>query len=338
MEKRFKNGLVLGKFMPPHLGHLHLIDTAIENCEMVTVMVCSLKNEPILGLGRYMWLVEIYIDNDSVDIIHCQDENPQKPEECESTDIFYNNYWVPSVNSRIGNLDVVFTSEEYGDEFAKYLGIEHFLVDIDRKKFPISGTEVRNNPYKNWDFIPNEIKNYYTKRVVIMGPESTGKSMLTKELADHYKVAYVEEYGREYTTDVKAPKELEVDDFYTIAKGHDDIIFDKLVETTDKLLIVDTEAITTKLFGELYIDGFKDDRLEDIIKYQKFDLYLLLDIDVPWVDDGTRDFPHLREKHMGMLKKELEGKGIEYQLITGDYKERLIKSIQIIDDLIGVNG
>ena len=94
MEKRFKNGLVLGKMFPPHLGHCHLINEAIKQCETVHVMICSLSREKIPGEVRFGWLKQIYKDIKNVNIIHCDDENPQYPHECPSVDEFYNNFLI----------------------------------------------------------------------------------------------------------------------------------------------------------------------------------------------------------------------------------------------------
>jgi HTH-type transcriptional repressor of NAD biosynthesis genes len=333
MEKRFNCGLVLGKFMPVHNGHLHLIDTAIEQCEMVYVMVCSLESEPINGKLRWSWLQMIYQGYKNVKIINCEDENPQKPEECSSTDEFYHQYWLPSVYNRIDYLDAVFTSEEYGDEFAEYLEVEHVLVDLERKKYPVSGTLVRNDAFAMWDFIPDVVKSFFTKRIVVVGPESTGKSTLVKNLATHYTSAYVAEYGRTYIETVKPSMQLEIDDYYEIAGQHNDILLETHMNIESKYLFVDTDAITTKLFGEMYIDGFKDPRIDRIIDHQWFDLYLLMDIDVPWVDDGTRDFPNDRARHFNKIKAELDRLGKNYVIINGDYEERFEKVKKEIEKL-----
>lgn len=322
MEKKFNQGLVLGKFMPPHNGHLYLINTAAEQCEKVFVIIGSLKNEPINGILRYNWLRLIYQNQKNIEIIHCTDENPQKPEECESLDVFYNQYWVPSVHSRVKNLDVIFTSEAYGDEFASYLGIKHVLVDINRDLHPVSGTLVRDNSIKHWNYIPDEVKPYYTKRIVIVGPESTGKTTLTNRLATHYNTQWVPEYGREYTETIKKGTQLEVDDFYAIAVRHNEDILDKHLECKMPYLFIDTDAVVTKLFGQLYIEDYQDARVEDIIKYQYNDLYVLLDIDVPWVDDGSRDFPNDRQRHYDMIKKEIIGLGRNVISVKGNYDER----------------
>jgi HTH-type transcriptional repressor of NAD biosynthesis genes len=335
MEKRFANGLVLGKFMPLHNGHLHLINTAIEQCDVLYIMICSLDTEPINGSLRWSWLKMIYNNNKNVVIIHCEDENPQKPEEADSVDSFYNDYWVPSVYNRIQQLDVVFTSEDYGDEFAKYLNVQHVLVDLDRVTHPVSGTAIRNNPFANWEYIPNDVKSFFTKRIAVMGPESTGKSTLVKKLVNHYGVDHIEEYGRTYTETIKPALELDAEDFYKIADTHNDMLLDKHEETLGKLLFADTEAITTKMFGEMYLKDYKDERLDEIIKHQWFDLYLVMDIDVPWVNDGTRDFSRDedRKRHFNKIKAELDKLGKNYVVISGHYDERFEKSKKEIEKL-----
>jgi HTH-type transcriptional regulator, transcriptional repressor of NAD biosynthesis genes len=337
MEKRFKNGLVLGKYMPLTFGHMHLIDTAIEQCETVHVLICSLANEPIPGELRYAWLKEVYENTNGVNIIWCQDENPQIPSECASTDEFYNVYWCPSVYSRIKELDAVFTSEEYGDEFAEYLKVEHVLVDLNRTIFRVSGTKVRTNPFAMWDLIPRCVKNYYVKKVVIMGTESSGKSTLTKKLAQTFNTNYVEEYGRTYCETVKPADEFTVEDFEDIAIIHNENI-EKAIKESNQILFVDTEAITTKLFGVLYLPEFKSQFIDEVINKQKFDLYLLLEPDIPWVDDGTRDFPDKRKEHFDMIVAELESRGIEYFRISGEYSKRFDKALaKVFDNIVAPN-
>lgn len=329
--KKYKNGLVLGKFMPPHNGHLFLIDTAISQCETVHVMVCSEPNQPISGQLRWQWLSEIYHFYPNVNIIWCDDENPQYPNECKSVDIFYQRYWVPSVYNRIKELDAVFTSEDYGDEFADYLNVEHVCVDQPRILHKVSGTLIRNDPHAYWEYIPKVVRPYFTKKVVIMGPESTGKSTLGKRLAAHYNTSYVEEYGRTYTE--KTPYQpITQMDFTNIAKGHKSLV-DKAIAKGEKIIFVDTEAITTKVFGEMYVKGFDSTEIDKYIKEQQYDLYLLLDIDVPWIDDGTRIFPEHRASHLTRLKAVLEENDIKYTMINGTYENRYHKAINEINNL-----
>lgn len=329
---KYKNGLVLGKFYPYTLGHRHLILSALNECLHVYVMVCSLEREEIPGYLRYLWVKnDLQHIKGRLHVLWCRDENPQKPEECESVDQFYNDYWCPSVYSRIKELDVIFTSEEYGDEFAQYLGTDHVLVDIERKNIPVSGTLVRNNPFDMWKYISHPIRSYYKKKVVIMGPESTGKSTMTKKLAEYFDSNYVEEYGRTYCETIKPACEFNEEDYYIIARTHGASVLRGFRSSPCKFLFVDTEAITTKLFGELYLNEFNDCWIEQIIKKQHFDLYLLLDIDVPWIDDGTRDFPKDRKNHFNMIETELKMRGLPYVIINGsNYDDRFNKAVNEI--------
>ena len=316
--------------MPPHNGHLFLINSAIKQCEKVVILICSLQNEPINGFLRWTWLKTIFEGQKNVEIIHVEDENPQKPEECDSIETFYHQYWVPTVYKRIPKLDVVFTSEVYGEEFAMFLGIKHVLVDIDRVVHPISGTLVRKDAYTNWVHIPPIVQQYYSKRIVILGPESTGKTTLAKNLAQYYSSTYVEEYGRTYCETIKEAKLFDKDDFYNIAIKHSDDV----LNAHDKLIFVDTEALTTKIFGEMYLNDYHDERIDEIIKHQHYDLYLVMDIDVPWINDGTRDFPNDRDKHLNRITKGLDELNQKYILISGNYEERFNKARSICDTYI----
>ena len=332
MAKKFKNGLVLGKFMPPHYGHFYLIDVAASQCETLYVMVCSDESQPIEGEFRFKWVRDYYQKTDGIKVIWCKDKNPQYPSECESVDVFYKKYWVPSVYNHIKELDVVFTSEAYGDEFAEYLGIKHVCVDQARKYVPISGTEIRNNPIDNWKYIPKLVRPYFTKRVVLMGPESVGKSTLVKRLAMHYDVEYTEEYGRLHSL-LKGDKPWTTYDFDVIAIQHLMYVEDGCLAGR-KVHFVDTEAITTKVFGEMFLGNEFDSTVcDDIIKHQKYDLYLLLDVDVPWINDGTRTFSEGRREHFERLKEELTKKGVNFVVISGTYEERFQKAVEEVDKL-----
>ena len=326
--KKYKHGMVLGKFYPPTNGHKHLIDTALEQCETVTLFMCSLERETIPGRLRYEWLHEMYVDNQSIDIVWIFDELPQSPEEHGDKDDFYK-LWCDVVNRDVdndynGKLDVLFTSEKYGEEFSQYLGIQHVMVDLYRRTHQVSGTAVRTNPIENWEHIPDVVKPYFKKKIVIMGPESTGKSTLTKQLAEHFNGDLVGEFGRDYT-DVNPAKEMVVDDFENIAQAHDLEIEVAMERGERPLIFIDTDALTTKLFGEMYLgDNFKSEVIDNIIAKQQFDLVLLCDIDTPWVDDGTRDFPNQvdRERHLHKIATGLTSRGIPYKIIRGNYEER----------------
>ncbi len=336
MDKKYRNGLVLGKFMPLTLGHLYLINTAAKNCEYVYVMLCSVKSEPISGELRYKWLLEeVQKLGSHIEVIHCEDKNPSYPVNANSVDEFYNKYWVPSVYTRIPSLDAVFTSEGYGDEFAAYLGVEHFLCDIDRTKYPISGTAARKDMLVNWGMLATSVKRHYMKRVAVVGPESTYKSTLVKDLAKYFGVPYVEEFGRTYH-EFKDSKTFDQKDFNFIADQQLEFVNLTVGMTTGKVVFVDTEAITTKVFGEMYLEDFDSSYVDTVIDKQHYDLYLLMDIDVPWIDDGTRNFPDpaQRQWHFNRLMEELNVRNLPFAVINGtDYTKRFENALTEVNYL-----
>lgn len=321
--KEFKVGMVLGKFYPPHNGHLFLIDTAAAQCDTLYVLCCSLMNESISGHLRWAWLSKIYRNDKNIKIIHITDENPQHPEEGKKVQFY--NIWYDTVYSNIPEqLDAVFTSEDYGDEFAQSLKCKHILVDKERVNVPISGTKVREDAHKNWDLLPDVVKGYFTKKIVVVGPESTGKSTLVNNLHKFFGGGIVPEYGRTYTDEIPDLNQLNKSDFERIGFGHCLEIGDnQIYPPPHRFKFIDTEAITTKVFGKLYLgDDFESKSLDMMIEQQKFDLWFLMDIDVPYVNDGNRLPETYRQRHFNLLKDELDKRKIKYILLSGSFNDR----------------
>ena len=324
--KLYKSGYVLGKFMPFHYGHKYLIDTAIEYSDKVTVVVGSLPTEPIPGSIRFKWVTEQYRTNPNVTVVHCDEVLPQYPEEHED----FWNIWVNVVKRYCpDDIDVIFTSETYGDPYAEHLGIKHHLVDLERHTFNISGTEVRANPLLNWFMIPDHVKPYFVKRVAIMGSESCGKSTLTKNLANYYNTNYVEEYGR--TVYENNGNYVSVMDFAHISVGRQ-IIEDAMIKQANKLLFCDTEDLTTCLFLDMYYpDGNNLDAAKTTVKKflwasldqnKQYDLYILLKPDCEAVQDGTRNYLDDRWTHYNSIKSHLIDRGCVFIEVGGTWEER----------------
>ena len=154
--KKFKKGVVVGKFYPPHKGHHYLINTGIDNCEELTVIVCARGNQSIPGELRVSWIREIH---PKAKVILADDNIPEdlNPED-------YSKAWADYTVKLLGFIpDVAFTSEEYGERWTKYMGCKHFLVDIERLKIPCSGTMIRSNPLKYLDFLEPCVRAYFLK-------------------------------------------------------------------------------------------------------------------------------------------------------------------------------
>lgn len=330
MEERIKSkqGFLLGKFLPPHEGHMHLIRTAMSMTEQLWILVCTIKAEPIPGALRYRWIKEEF---PGAHVVHIAEEVPQSPEESED-------FWPIWLNifQRYGppNPDTVFTSELYGEEIARRMGIIHVLVDLERKTVPVSGTLIRNNPFQYWEYIPPNVRPYFLKKIVLIGPESTGKTVLSEKLAEYFQTTYVSEYAREFWPSL-AGRKLQYEDISTIAKGQLQAE-ELLMRNATKILICDTDLIATEIWSEIYFDHCPD-WIKELNRQLKYDLYLLMNIDIPWVDDGTREFPDLRESHFKRIKEELDRRGLKYVIISGTYEERFERAVEELNRLMKVH-
>ena len=169
-------------------------------------------------------------------------------------------------------------------------------------------------------------------KIVLFGPESTGKTTLARELATHYKTKWVPEYAREYLQkkwdETKVICELE--DLLPIAAGQINLE-NRLSEEADKILICDTDLLETKVYSEIYFDDYCDPELEAAALSNQYDLYLLTSIDVPWEEDDLRDRPYEREASFDKFKEALEKYDRNFVILKGDRTSRLYQAISEID-------
>ena len=319
--RHYKRGFLLGNFMPPHAGHIHLVRTALGRCDELTILMCSRAHEPIPGELRTRWMRELF---PTARVVHVTDEIPSYPH--ESPDFW--TIWTQLFRDRCPGTEVVFSSETYGDEIARRLGIDHVLVDLDRTLHPVSGTAVRADPLSEWDRIPEPVRPYFAERIAILGPESVGKTTMARMLAEHFGTVCVEEYGREYTEHL-GPDDITAADFERIAIGQIERE-EAAARECNGLLICDTDALTTEAFAEVTL-GAAPATVSALADTHRHALYLLLDVDAPWVDDGTRWYPERRVEHMAVIKKALERRGRSYVLVRGDYAERFRTAVAAVE-------
>lgn len=331
--KRFKVGMVLGKFYPFHNGHAYLIDSALSQCDFVYVYMCSLPTDYYHGMDRCAWIFEHYRNEcfeHRLHIFHVNEVLPQYPE--EHPDFW--NIWVNVVKSRAEKpIDAIFTSEDYGTPFAIHLNVEHVKVDQQRLLVPTSGTACRGHIYEQWDFLPPEVQDHFRKKICIIGPESTGKSTLAHRLAEHYDASIIDEYGREYT-DQHGTTNLTAADFVNIGYGQ---YLRELsaYPSARRVLFCDTDQLITRAFYRLYAKygtvTFADDvdaYLAYLQESRRYDLYLLLTPDVPYVQDGTRDFPHIRDEAFDLIHKMVKQTNVPFIRIRGsDYEDRFEQAV-----------
>jgi NadR type nicotinamide-nucleotide adenylyltransferase len=180
------------------------------------------------------------------------------------------------------------------------------------------------------------------KKIVIIGPESTGKSSLCKQLAAHYNTIWVEEYAREYL--LKNGTDYSFENLLDIAKGqirNEESGIRKLesankseVANLKSQIFIDTDMHVMQVWCEFVFDRCHHWILNRIPE-KKYDLYLLCNIDLPWVKDELREYPDLvsRQKLYCHYKDILINQNVPWVDISGDYEKRLEKAVAAVDKL-----
>jgi HTH-type transcriptional regulator, transcriptional repressor of NAD biosynthesis genes len=315
-------GFVLGKFMPPHDGHLMLCDFARAYCDELTILVCTRGVEPINGELRHQWMRELC---SWARVVHYDQHVPQEPS--EHPDFW--NIWRGIVKAAHPELiDFVFASEEYGARLAKEVGARFVPFDPDRLAAPISATQIRADPFSVWHFLPRPVRAYYAKTVCLCGPESTGKSTLARQLAAYFKTITAPEYGRTYCEVFGT--ECDAEDLRAIARGHEALSAAARLRA-NRLLIQDTDAVMTAVWADMLL-GHRPDDLNRIARTA--DLYLLTDIDLDWRDDGTRyaalSSIEARSRFYSLCRDELIKRNLPFVAIGGTGETRLAAAISAV--------
>jgi NadR type nicotinamide-nucleotide adenylyltransferase len=320
-------GLIIGKFLPPHAGHQCLIDTARMQVSALSVIVFSKAAEPIPGSLRAAWLRELY---PTLSILHIDREGP-----VDFDDEGAWQFWVATIRAAHPRpVDVVFSSEAYGDELARRLGARHVLVDPSRTCVPVSGSQIRADPLAHWEALPAPVRAFYLRRVALVGAESTGKTTLARALAAHFDTVWVPEFAREYLEARGGVCTLE--DMPRIAQGQA-ALEDCLGRQANRVLIQDTNLLTTQLWHEHYF-GEAPAALRQMAAERRADLYLLCDCDVPWMADGLRDSPRQRRWFQDRFRSELEAARLPYVVLAGPFEERLGPAVEAVTHLLQAPG
>ena len=164
-------------------------------------------------------------------------------------------------------------------------------------------------------------------KIAIVGPESTGKSTMSKYLADYYQTIWVPEFARGYCENLTGDCTLqdEINMFYG------QLALEKeLLPKANQLLICDTTFITIKIWSDALFGSTPQEVLDELPK-QHYDFYLLLDIDMPWQDDPLRNFPTQREHFMQVWHQELKVLDANYKVVSGIGETRFQNAVKAID-------
>jgi HTH-type transcriptional repressor of NAD biosynthesis genes len=330
----FNVGMYGGSFNPLHLGHVNDIISAANICNKLYV-VLSVTESPneIDYKERLAHLYSITNDMENVEVITMFDKIDDKNKHDWQEGA---NYIKDIIGTKI---DVVFAGSDYkGKNIWESLYAESKIIYFDREEVEISSTQIRSNPYKYFQYLPRRVQEYYTKKVCIVGTESCGKSTLVRNLAKYFNTSYVPEAGRFVCEEVGLDN-MQKKDYFEILFKHKELER-KALHSANKVLLIDTDSLITLYYYQLQF-GNNDKNFENIAtaisNLNNYDLYLFLEPDVKWVQDGTRTYgdEEVRKQNNEILKSLLDKNNINYVCIKGDYGQRYEQSKQKIKQLIG---
>jgi NadR type nicotinamide-nucleotide adenylyltransferase len=169
-------------------------------------------------------------------------------------------------------------------------------------------------------------------KIVVFGPESTGKTTLAKQLATHYEATFVPEYARMYVAEkLEKGEVLTENDVIPIAKGQLRL---ECRASQNNMLICDTDILETLTYARIYYPTFKSEILQKYVAKNNADFYFLTYIDTPWELDGIRDLPHKREEAFLEFQQTLKTYNQPYLLLKGNPETRFKKATAMIDKLL----
>lgn len=319
---------VFGKFLPFHKGHEAMIHFALSKCDYLTVLVCCSDKEKITNTVRQNWIKNTFKEQNNIEV-RVFNYLESKLTNSSTSSLEVSKQWSEIFRDLLPDYSLVITSEEYGNYLAEFMGIKHISFDHSRRKFPVSATKIRSNIFTNWKYLPDSVKHYFAIKIVILGTESTGKTTLAEKLTKHYNCSIVSEVGRKL---IKNSNSFQFEDLQVVAETHAKRI-DNATLGKKPLIIIDTDIHITKSYSQ-FAYGKNLSVGDEIYNSNKSNLYLYLNNDVEYIQDGTR----LSEENRNLLdishRTILKNYHIEFVEIKGDWQKRFEKAINEIDRIL----
>ncbi|BDU21741.1 AAA family ATPase [Dyella sp. GSA-30] len=336
--KTFGHGLIVGKFCPLHRGHQYLLERAQHECERLIILSYTKPELPgCEPARRERWLADLYPEATRLvlDDMRLAAECRQRslpvtvvPDNSASDDT--HRQFVAWLLKHLleTTVDVVFTSEAYGEGFAAVLSreqqadggpaVRHVMVDAERHAVPVSGTALRADIHGLRRHLAPGVYKDFIRRVAFLGGESTGKSVLAQQLASRLQTVHAAEYGRELWEAKQGV--LIKNDMIHIAQTQM-AREDSLAPTAVQYLFCDTTPLTTALYSQALFGEVSEEL--NVLARRTYDRVFLCAPDVPFVQDGTRRDEAFRRWQHEWYVRELHAGGVAYRLLTGSWETRM---------------
>ncbi|MCE3608448.1 AAA family ATPase [Massilia sp. P8910] len=338
---QWRRGLVVGKFCPLHRGHMLVIDSALAACD--EVIVISYTKPEFDGCGRVLreaWLRALYpqvralvLDDTSLAALQGGATAVRVPHN-DAPDAEQRDFCGWLCLDVLGvTVDAVFTSEDYGDGFARALSayfaarrgpgaaVKHVCVDRARAQVAVSGTAIRADPHAMRALMHPLVYASFVRKVCLLGGESSGKTTLAAALALELNSVWAPEFGRELW--IEKDGALVFADMLAI--GRTQLAREQaLLPHATRWLVCDTSPLTTLFYSDAMF-GHADPALRDLAA-QPYDSTLLCAPDFAFVQDGTRRDEGFRQRQHAWYVAELTRRGLPFTLVQGTPAQRLAQA------------
>ncbi len=314
------HGLTLGKFAPFHRGHQFLIETALAEVDRLTVIIYDEPTiTPVPLPVRANWIRQIY---PQITVVEAWD-GPTEMGETPEIKRQHEDYIIRDLG--ISGITHFYSSEFYGDHMSLALGAVNRLVNPDRTVIPISGTQIRTNPFLHRNYLHPIVYRDLIANIVVLGAPSTGKTTLTERLAEVYQTSWMPEYGREYWATHQVDRRLSLEQLVEIAEGHLDRE-EICLQQANQYLFTDTNALTTWMFSQYYHQTALP-RLTELanLARSRYDLVFVCDTDIPYDDTWDRSGEANRRVFQKQILSELHSRKIPYITLRGTLETRIAK-------------
>ncbi|WP_024761708.1 AAA family ATPase [Streptomyces exfoliatus] len=354
--KRYGHGLVVGGFSPPHAGHHHLVRTARERCERLTVLVRGSSDECPPLADRVAWMREIHPD---ALVVPAADDSPAGlraavPEPVDA--VFAAEPYGDSSAESYGESSVDSSVDSYEEELGRRFGAETVRVDPDPTRFPVTDAAVRADPAGCWDFLEPPVRSALTRRVVVLGAESSGTTTMALALADHYRrrggvwartrcvPAYEREFGALKLAELRAERPGATRSDVALRSSDFPVIAQRQAEREEEaarggspVLFCDTDAFATAIRHERYL-GTASPETGEIAARGRQHLWLLTDHRGVACENAEGTAPGdgelLRPWMTARLLTQLAHSGRRTAVLSGPHEERLAAAVAAVDALL----
>lgn len=320
-------GLILNGHRPPHKGHQYMVEFAQAYVDELWIGVCTKPGEAFTPQLRYQWTKELF---PNAKVVLCEDMHTyfggmkdEDPELWKRVALEY---------MRMKRVDYYFASEDYGPPLAKALGAKYIPIDHSRTTIPVSASQIRSNPMRNWEWIPEVVRPYFAKRVCIIGAEYTGKAELAYQLANRYRTCVVDEYAKTvYDSD---KRKFSYEDIELICRGQM-ASEDSLAKQCNKVLICNTDLLTTYCWSISCFGRFPTNSLRKQLDNREYDLYLFMDTkEVPWKPSNTHKTRDSWEQFSVSIQFALKTRKKNFITLSGSPAKKMKDACLAIDELI----